>query len=283
MTDTTNPQLRSAMAALGHRWILVAMLIASSSQPRQAHANDAVLSLLQNKHCPKCNLADADLVHADLREADLRGAQLMRTNLGQARLDGANLSGADLNFSSLRGASLRGADLRGSNLYGTDLREADLSGAQLSPNALEEAHWQGASGITHGTRSHAALHNAGVVAFQAGRWSEAEQLFSDAIRRHPHEPLSWVARGICRTEQAKDAFAAADFRYAAVLYQQRGNVEVVAQLQQAATSVQKRRTETVGKPHSNGWGGQILSGVASVTQALAPLAVKVLAPMGVGF
>ena len=128
-------------------------------------------------------------------------------------LDGANLSGADLSFTSLRGASLRGADLTGSRLYGTDLRDADLAGAKLSRNALEEAHWQGAAGIASGSRSHPALHNAGVK-FQAGRWSEAEQLFSDAIRSNPEEPLSWVARGISRSEQAKDELAAADFRYA---------------------------------------------------------------------
>ena len=153
---------------------------------------DPLLQLLQHKHCAQCNLNDADLVHADLRNVDLKEAQLERANLSQARLDGADLSGSNLSFSSLQGASLRGADLRESILYGTDLRSADLSGAQLDQDALERAHWQGARGVAQGSRSHAGLHNAGVDAAQAGRWSEAERLFSDGIEADPDEPMSWV-------------------------------------------------------------------------------------------
>ena len=149
-------------------------------------------------------------------------------------MDEANLSGADLSFTSLRGASLRGANLTGSRLYGTDLREADLSGAQLSPKALEEAHWQRAKGIANGTRSHALLHNAGVEAFQAGRWHEAEQLFGAAIDIGRNEPLSWVTRGISRSEQAKDVLAAADFRYAADIYRTQVADEWATQLTVAA-------------------------------------------------
>ena len=148
--------------------------------PLAARADDLMV-LLEQRKCRQCQLADVDLVHANLRDADLGNAKLMRANLSQAQLDGANLSGADLSFTSLRGASLHGANLTGSRLYGTDLREADLSGAQLSPKALEVAHWQRAKGIANGTRSHALLHNAGVEAFQAGRWHEVEQLFGAAI------------------------------------------------------------------------------------------------------
>ena len=205
-----------------------------------AQANEALIKVLQERSCHGCQLADVDLVHADLRDADLSEAKLMRANLSQARLDGADLNGADLSFTSLRGASLRGADLRGSKLYGTDLRDADLSGAQLDPNALEPAHWQGALGLAAGSRSHAALHNAGVEAFLAGRWSIAEQLFSDAIQSQPDEPLSWVARGISRSEQAKDNLAAADFRYAGSLYQEQDNTIWAAQLAEAATSLSQR-------------------------------------------
>ena len=151
---------------------------------------DPLLQLLQHKQCTRCNLNDADLVHADLQDVDLREAQLKRANLSQAKLDGADLSGSDLSFSSFQGASLRGADLRGSILYGTDLRSADLSGAQLDQGALEKAHWQGARGVAQGSRSHAGLHNAGVDAAQAGRWPEAEELFSAAIQSDPGEPLS---------------------------------------------------------------------------------------------
>ena len=145
----------------------------------QAKSSDALIQVLHERSCSGCRLADADLVHADLRDADLSDAKLMRANLSQARMDGADLSGADLSFTSLRGASLRGANLTGALLYGTDLRDADLTGARTSPNALDEAHWQGASGIANGIRSHAALHNAGVKAYPS---KEQEMLYFKSLR-----------------------------------------------------------------------------------------------------
>ena len=249
----------------------------------EAHANESLIKVLHERSCEGCSLADADLVHADLRDASLRDAKLMRANLGQAQLDGADLRNADLSFTSLRGASLRGADLTGSKMYGTDLRDADLSGARLSPRALEEAHWQGAQGIATGSRSHAALHNAGVAAFQAGRWPEAEQLFSDAIRSAPNEPLSWVARGISRSEQAKDDLAASDFRYAASLYQAKGSQDWANQLMAAADSVNKRRFESDAPNEGKGMGGQFLQGAMAGLRMLAPIAAKALVPLGLGF
>ena len=223
-----------------------------------------------------------DLVHADLRDADLQRAQLQRANLGQALLDGADLRESNLQFTNLRGASLRGADLRGSTLYGTDLRQADLSGAQLDDGALEQAHWQGAKGINKGVRSHAALHNAGVTASENSDWERAEALFGAAITAKPEEPLSWIARGLSRSEQAKDELAARDFRQAGALFQQTGNPAVAHQLEIAAVAVQKRRTERKDQPPGNGWGGQILSGVAGAAKLLAPLAMKALNPLGLG-
>ena len=71
-------------------------------------------------------------------------------------------------------------------------------------------------------------------AFQAGRWHEAEQLFGAAIDIGRNEPLSWVARGISRSEQAKDVLAAADFRYAADIYRTQGADEWATQLAIAA-------------------------------------------------
>jgi hypothetical protein len=261
------------------RWmpLLGLLLIASTVQ---AESMNDLIKVLQDGDCRNCRLADADLVHADLRDADLRDARLQRANLGEAQLDGADLRGANLSFTSLRGASLRGANLEGSILHGTDLRFADLSGAQLSPNALEEAHWSGATGIKKGLRSHASLHNSGVEAALDGRWSAAEELFSHAIRSQPKEPLSWVARGISRSEQAKDDSAASDFQYAASQYRQSGQMEVVEQLQTAAAAVQSRRTKTSQSVSGNGWGGQILNGITSFAQILAPLAMKALIPMG---
>ena len=239
---------------------------------------DPLLQLLQHKHCHRCNLNDADLVHADLRDVDLRDAQLKRANLSQAKLDGADLSGSDLSFSSLQGASLIGADLRGSVLYGTDLRRADLSGAKLDERALERAHWQGARGIAKGSRSHAGLHNAGVDAAQAGRWPEAEKLFSAAIQSEPEEPLSWVARGLSRGEQGKNDLAARDLAHAGRLFADQGDTVKADQLMAASRKVYDSPDHPVA-PQGNGVGSALLSGALSAAQALAPIALKALMPM----
>ena len=255
-------------------------LIAS---PMHAESMDDLIKVLQDGDCRNCRLADADLVHADLRDADLRDARLQRANLGQAQLDGADLRGANLSFTSLRGASLRGTNLEGSILHGTDLRFADLTGARLSPNSLGETHWQGSKGISSGIQSHAALHNAGVEASQAGHWSEAEQLFSAAILRTPEEPLSWVARGISRSEQAKDDLAGHDFVYASALFEQQGANEWSEQLKQAAVSIRQRRFEDLSTQEGKGIGGQLLQGTITGLRMIAPIAAKAFMPFGLGF
>ena len=130
-----------------------------------------------------------------------------------------------------RCANCRLAD---ADLVHADLRNSDLSGAQLSPGALEQSHWQGARGIEAGTRSHAALHNAGVDSAQAGRWQEAETLFSAAIGRKPEEPLSWVARGLSRGEQGKTQLAARDLAHAGRLFEEQGDSVKAQQLQLAS-------------------------------------------------
>ena len=239
---------------------------------------DPILQLLQHKHCARCKLNDADLVHADLRDVDLKEAQLKRANLSQAKLDGADLSGSDLSFSSFQGASLRGADLRGSILYGTDLRSADLSGAQLDQGALEKAHWQGARGVAQGSRSHAGLHNAGVDAAQAGRWLEAEELFSAAIQSDPGEPLSWVARGLSRGELGKNDLASKDLAHAGRLFAQQGDNVKADQLLNASQRVYDE-PDNPGAPSGNGIGSTLLNGALSTAQALAPIALKALMPM----
>lgn len=233
----------------------------------------ALLRLLERRACPGCRLQDADLVHADLRDADLRKAQLQRANLGGARLDGAKLAGSDLSFTSLQGASLRGADLRGARLEGTDLRESDLSGALLDAGALARTHWQAARGIQPGGLSYAQLHNAGVEASLAGNPPEAERLFADAISQRPDAALTWLARGIARNDQGKTDLAAADFRYAAVLYEQQGDAATAKKLEEAAQLLEKPAPKG---PGGNGQGMRLLAGAAGLFQALAPLAIKFL-------
>ena len=239
--------------------------------PLAVRADDLVTLLLELK-CPECHLADVDLVHADLRDADLQRAQLQRANLGRARLDGADLRDADLRLSSLQGASLRGADLRGSRLFGTDLRHADLTGAQLDDGALEQAHWEGARGISQGVRSHATLHNAGVTAAEKGDWKRAEDLFSAAITAASDKPLSWVARGLSRGELGKNALAANDLAYAGTLFRERGDHIKADQMKLAS------RKALEGKGHSqrggSGVGSAILAGGISTLRILGPMALS---------
>ncbi len=252
---------------------LAALMPLLAAPQARAAGTEALMTLLERRSCPGCRLQDADLVHADLRDADLRRAQLQRANLSGARLDGARLMGADLSFTSLQGASLRGADLRGARLEGTDLRESDLSGAQLDAGALARTHWQAARGIGAGGLSYAQLHNAGVEASLAGNPPEAERLFGEAIGQQPEAALTWLARGIARSDQGKTALAAADFRYAASLYAQQGEAETAKKLSEAATLLEQPAPKG---PGGNGQGMRLMSGAAGLFQALAPLAIKFL-------
>ena len=255
------------------RVLLFTLLLAS---PLAGRADDLMV-LLQQQNCPDCRLADADLMHADLRDSDLRRTQLQRANLGQAQLDGADLRGSNLQFTNLRGASLKGADLRGSTLYGTDLRQADLTGAQLDNGALEQAHWEGARGISAGIRSHAALHNAGVTAAENVEWEKAEALFGAAIAAAPEEPLSWVARGLCRGELGQNELAAKDLAYAGTLFRNSGDFVKSELLERASKKALISQPQSSGG--GNGIGSVILSGAVSALKTLGPIALRALSPL----
>lgn len=274
--DTRHGRAAAAAAAA-----LTSLLALSCSSPA-ARASDAsaVLRLLESRRCSGCRLADADLVHADLRDADLRGAQLQRANLSRAQLDGAVLSGADLSFTSLQGASLRGADLRGARLEGTDLREANLSGALLEPGALGRSHWSRATGLSPAMQSYAELHNAGVEAANAGRFPEAESFFSEAIRKEPAAAISWVARGLSRTELAQTTLAGQDLNYAAKLYEQQGDLGYAQQLREAAKKLNE--AQDGNNKSGNGLGMQLVNGALGALQFLAPLAAKSFLPVLAG-
>jgi uncharacterized protein YjbI with pentapeptide repeats len=255
---------------------LLALLALLLPGPGRAANDGDLIRLLNQRQCPRCRLQDADLVHAELRDADLRGAQLQRANLSQARLDGARLAGADLSFTSLQGASLQGADLRGARLEGTDLRQSDLSGALLDPGGLARSYWQDARGVGPAVLSYPELHNAGVAEARANRFPQAEQLFSDAIRLQPEAAITWVARGLARSEQGKLDLAAQDLSYAASLYARSGDEEQAKQLTKASAALLAPAKKG---QKGNGMGGQLLSGAAGFAQALAPLALKFLLPL----
>nr|WP_254896437.1 pentapeptide repeat-containing protein [Synechococcus sp. HK05] len=240
-----------------------------------AVASEDLVRLLDAKACTGCKLQDADLTFADLRDAQLAKAQLQRANLSRARLDGADLRGANLSHTTLMGATLRGADLRGAQLNGADLRESDLSGALVDPEGLASTHWTGAVGITAESSSYAAMHNAGVEAAQRGQLMQAEDFFNKALTKKPDAAITWLARGIIRSEQAQLEPAQRDLLYAAQLFEGEGDPKLAKDIRQAVERQQKAAKGQAG----NGWGSQILSGAAGLFQQLAPLAVKFFAPV----
>ena len=151
-----------------------------------------------------------------------------------------------------------------------------LAGAQLDDGALEQAHWQGARGISEGVRGHAALHNAGVTAAEHGQWERAESLFSAAISAEPDEPLSWVARGLCRGELGDFAKASKDLAYAGQLFEDQGDTTKAKQLKLASKNTYSPTPER--SKDGNGIGSAILSSALSAFQSLAPIALRFLSP-----
>ena len=243
--------------------------------PLLAQANErhqSLVKLLSDRQCAGCNLQDADLVHADLRGANLRNAQLQRANLSQARLDGANLQGANLSFTSLQGAYLQGANLLGATLEGTDLRQADLSGTALSPGALSRSHWGQAKGINHQSLSYSEVHNAGVDAAQAGRFTDAERLFGEAIRLQPNAPVSWIARGLNRIEVGRIDDASRDLRHSEALLVSQGNREQAELINKLNEHILKR--PKIIQQDGNNAGNTLLSLSAEVIPLAIAIAVK---------
>ena len=241
----------------------------------QGIADQNLIVLLDTGACQQCRLQDVDLVHADLRDAQLTGALLQRSNLARARLDGADLRGSNLSFASLLGASLRGADLRGANLHGADLRQADLSGALLDAGALAGSHWKGSIGAGAEANTYAALHNAGVEALQLEQMQDAERYFDQALIKQPDAAITWMARGIARSQQAKDTAASQDIRYAAELFEQQGDTATAEQLREQLNKIPTQQQARSG----NGYGSDLLKAAGGLFQQLAPLAVKLFAPM----
>ena len=240
-------------------------------------SENALLQLLEQRHCPSCNLANADLVQAELSHVDLKNALLQGANLSGARLDGADLRGTDLRFASLFGASLRGANLSGARLDGTDLRNSDLHDAKFDRGGLSRSHWEDARGVDISQLSYADLHNAGSEAARRGSFRTAELWYTYAIERNPYAAISWLARGLSRGEQGKKKAAASDLLYASKLFGRVGNTSLANELEK---SVKKLLAEPKTAKSGNGAGSKLLGGAVAALKTLAPLALRAFAPMG---
>ena len=239
-----------------------------------AMPND-MMQLLESGDCPGCQLERVDLVHGQLPGANLQGANLRDGNLSRADLRRANLRNSNLEFTSLQGANLQGSDLRGARLYGADLRGADLTGALLDAQQLSSSHSEGADGIAPTALDYASVHNEGVRLAKGGRHPDAEKQFSAAINKRPQAAISWLARGLTRQEQGRNQEAAADLSYAARLYKEAGASDLAKELDQVAKAVKEGKKSVKG----NGWGSQALSGTWKLMQNMAPMALKLVAPM----
>jgi len=244
------------------------------SSAAQAMPGD-LMQLLETGDCPGCQLERVDLVHAQLQGSNLKNTNLRDGNLSRADLRRADLRNSNLEFTSLQGANLQGSDLRGARLFGTDLRGADLRGAMLDANQLASSHSEGAEGIPPTALDYASIHNEGVRLAKSGRHPDAEKQFSQAINKRPEAAISWLARGLTRQEQGRNQEAAADLGYAATLYKEAGAKDLAKELQSAAETLKK------GKPtmKGNGLGSQAISGAWKLMQSMAPMALKLVAPM----
>ena len=80
----------------------------------------------QTKHCPRC----------DLSNADLRGRNLRRSDLREANLSGADFSNSYLRYSNFRNANLQGTKFIKANLIGANLRGTNCTGANFAKARL---------------------------------------------------------------------------------------------------------------------------------------------------
>ena len=90
--------------------------------------------------------------------------------------------------------------------------------------------------------------------------------------------MSWVARGLSRSEQGKINLASGDFAFAGRLFAIQGDTTKADQLNEASKlvyDIQKKSND----PSSNGVNQGLIVGVLSTVQALAPFTVKALLPM----
>jgi len=101
-------------------------------------------------------------------------------------------------------------------------------------------------------------------------------LFGEALLLQPEAAVSWVGRGISRSEQGKLELAAQDLNRAAVLLEQGGERSEAQTLRQAAATLVQPQARPRG---GNGLGGQLLNGAAAIATTLAPLALKFLVPL----
>ena len=131
----------------------------------------------------------------------------------------------------------------------------------------------------------AQFHNVGVAEAEAGRWPQAEKLFTAAIAVADQEPLSWAGRGVSRGFQGKASLAASDLSQAEELSRANGDILLAERLKQLQIHVLESVEPELTKG-GNGLGGAALDGVAetvkpfsSVLQSLAPIALKLLMPL----
>ena len=122
------------------------------------------------------------------------------------------------------------------------------------------------------------MHNAGVTAAENRNWEKAETLFGAAIAAKPEEPLSWVARGLCRGELGDTTGASRDLAHAGTLFAVQGDQEKAQQLLEASSKATAHLVNHSSEG-GNGIGSLILSGAISTFQALTPIALQAFSPI----
>ncbi|ETX02589.1 MAG: hypothetical protein ETSY1_02985 [Candidatus Entotheonella factor] len=145
---------------------------------------------LEGAHLSGANLNGADLRQAQLFRADLSHAQMQHATLSGADLRQAILSGADLSDARIQDADLSEAQLESSNLsrarldrsrlYKAELSQAQLHATILREVNLEEAHLEGALGLSEEQLTGTNLKD---VSLPSDVQKERIYLFDDKLNR----------------------------------------------------------------------------------------------------
>ena len=109
---------------------------------------------------------------------------------------------------------------------------------------------------------------------QQGRLIEAEDYFNRALLKNPDAAITWLARGITRSQQAKAESAQQDIAYAATLFDQQGDIATALELRNQLKKLEQKEQQKAG----NGYGSGLLRTAGELFQQLAPLAMKFFVP-----
>jgi uncharacterized protein YjbI with pentapeptide repeats len=132
--------MRDLIVQLALAAAIVAFALAFPAAAAHAGPDPVAVARIKadERNCPGCNLAGADLSHECVKGGDLTGANF----------DGVKALYMCMSMANFTNVSFRDADLTGANLGHSNLTGADLTGANLDITSLKGADLSRAKGLT---------------------------------------------------------------------------------------------------------------------------------------